>query len=52
MNREEVLQLVRTHLADELDVDPSFIQESSRFKEDLNADSLHLYVLVQELARL
>ncbi|WP_372789450.1 acyl carrier protein [Paraconexibacter sp.] len=49
MTREEVFTLIRTHLADELDVDPSVIGEESRFKEDLSADSLDLYTLVQEL---
>ena len=48
MNRDQVLALVREHLADELDVDPSVIDESTRFKEDLEADSLDLYTLVQE----
>lgn len=47
--REEVFALVRAHLADELDVDPEAIQESTRFREDLEADSLDLYTLVQEL---
>ncbi len=49
MTREQVLTLIRTHLADELDVDPDTIVESTRFKEDLEADSLDLYTLVQEL---
>lgn len=49
MTREAVLDLVRRHLAEELDVDPAQIQESTRFKEDLEADSLDLYTLVQEL---
>jgi acyl carrier protein len=49
MNREQVFSLIRTHLADELEVDPGRIQESTRFKEDLEADSLDLYTLVQEL---
>ncbi len=48
-SREEVFALIRAHLADELDVDPSRIEEGSRFKEDLEADSLDLYTLVQEL---
>jgi acyl carrier protein len=48
-SREEVFVLIRTHLADELDIDPSSIDEGSRFKEDLEADSLDLYTLVQEL---
>jgi acyl carrier protein len=49
MTREEVFALVQSHLADELDVDPARIDESTRFKEDLGADSLDLYTLVQEL---
>jgi acyl carrier protein len=49
MTREQVLSLIRTHLADELDVDPDAIVEGTRFKEDLEADSLDLYTLVQEL---
>ena len=48
MTRDEVLTLIQTHLADELDVEPSAIGEETRFKEDLEADSLDLYTLVQE----
>ena len=49
MTREEVFALVQSHLADELDLDPARIDESTRFREDLEADSLDLYTLVQEL---
>ena len=49
MTREQILSLIRAHLADELEVDPDAIQESTRFKEDLEADSLDLYTLIQEL---
>ena len=49
MNREQVFALIRTHLADELEVDAERISESTRFREDLEADSLDLYTLVQEL---
>jgi acyl carrier protein len=49
MTREEVGELIRDHLADELAVEPSAIEEGTRFKEDLEADSLDLYTLVQEL---
>jgi acyl carrier protein len=49
MTREEVRELIRGHLADELDVEPSAIDEGTRFREDLEADSLDLYTLVQEL---
>ena len=44
-----MLELIRSHLAEELEVDPSRIQDDTRFKEDLEADSLDLYTLVQEL---
>jgi len=47
--REEVFALIQAHLADELDVEPVAIGEGTRFKEDLEADSLDLYTLVQEL---
>ncbi|HEX5145408.1 MAG TPA: acyl carrier protein [Conexibacter sp.] len=49
MTRDQVLERVRAHLADELAIDPSGIDESTRFREDLEADSLDLYTLVQEL---
>lgn len=49
MTREEVFTVIRDHLADELDLEPSTVVEDSRFKEDLAADSLDLYTLVQEL---
>jgi acyl carrier protein len=49
MTREDVFQLIRAHLADELEVDPERIDAGTRFKEDLEADSLDLYTLVQEL---
>jgi acyl carrier protein len=49
MTREAVFTLIQNHLADELDVDAARIEEGTRFKEDLDADSLDLYTLVQEL---
>jgi acyl carrier protein len=49
MTREEVFERIRTHLAEELEVDPARIEESTRFKEDLRADSLHLVELTVEL---
>jgi acyl carrier protein len=49
MTREQVLERVRAHLADELAINPERIDESTRFREDLEADSLDLYTLVQEL---
>ena len=49
MTRDEVLELIREHLADELELDPGAITEATHFREDLSADSLDLYTLVQEL---
>jgi acyl carrier protein len=48
-SREQVFTLIQAHLADELDVEPSAIDEATRFRDDLGADSLDLYTLVQEL---
>jgi acyl carrier protein len=49
MTRDEVIEAIRAHLADELELDPGRIQESTHFRDDLSADSLDLYTLVQEL---
>jgi acyl carrier protein len=49
MTREQIFAAIRAHLADELEVDPDAVQETTRFREDLEADSLDLYTLVQEL---
>jgi acyl carrier protein len=49
LTHEQVFELIRSHLADELDVEPALIGAETRFKEDLEADSLDLYTLVQEL---
>jgi acyl carrier protein len=49
MTRDEVLSYIRAHLADELELDPARVEEGTRFKQDLEADSLDLYNLVQEL---
>ena len=49
MTRDEVFAYIRAHLADELELEPVRVQEATRFKEDLEADSLDLYSLVQEL---
>jgi acyl carrier protein len=49
MTRDEVMTKVRGHLAAELEIDPGRIEEGTRFKEDLDADSLDLYELVMEL---
>jgi acyl carrier protein len=49
MTREQIFSVIRAHLADELEVEPGGIEETTRFREDLEADSLDLYTLVQEL---
>lgn len=49
MDRDEVMTLVRRHLSEELEVEPDRIQPDTRFREDLDADSLDLYELVMEL---
>ena len=49
MTRDEVLDRVRSHLASELEVEPDRIKDETRFREDLDADSLDLYELVMEL---
>jgi acyl carrier protein len=49
MNRDEVMTKVRGHLAAELEVDEGRIEDGTRFREDLDADSLDLYELVMEL---
>lgn len=49
MNRDEVTTLVREHLVAELEVEPGDIADGTRFREDLDADSLDLYELLMEL---
>jgi acyl carrier protein len=49
MTRDEVTTKVREHLATELEIDPGRIEAGTRFKEDLDADSLDLYELLMEL---
>lgn len=49
MSRDAVMDKVRTHLATELQVEPGRITEQTRFRDDLDADSLDLYELVMEL---
>jgi acyl carrier protein len=49
MERDEVMTLVRDHLVAELEVPAEKITPETRFREDLDADSLDLYELVMEL---
>jgi acyl carrier protein len=49
LDRDRVMAKVREHLATELEVDEAQITERTRFRDDLDADSLDLYELVMEL---
>lgn len=49
MDRADVLSRIREHLAAELEADPGSIGEQTRFREDLEADSLDLVELTVEL---
>ncbi len=49
MDRDIVLEKVRSHLAEELGVDGGSISDETHFRDDLEADSLDLYELVMEL---
>jgi acyl carrier protein len=49
VDRDQVMKLVREHLSTELEVPEERIQLETRFREDLDADSLDLYELVMEL---
>jgi len=48
-SRNEIFAKVRDHLATELEVPADRISDATRFREDLDADSLDLYELVMEL---
>lgn len=48
-SRDEILAMVRGHLAAELELPADEIVDGTRFREDLDADSLDLYELVMEL---
>ena len=49
VDRDIVLEKVRSHLAEELGVDAGGITDETHFRDDLEADSLDLYELVMEL---
>jgi len=49
MTRDEVFATVQAYLVDELEIDPARIDDNTSFRVDLEADSLDLYTLVQEL---
>jgi acyl carrier protein len=47
--RDEIVELVKTSLADILEIDAASISESASFGDDLGADSLALIELVEAL---
>jgi acyl carrier protein len=49
LSRADVLEKVREHLSAELEIPLEQISETTRMREDLDADSLDLYELVMEL---
>ena len=49
MNRNQVFEIIRNHLADILEIEPAGISETSSFTDDLNADSLALIELVDAI---
>jgi acyl carrier protein len=49
LDREQVMAKVREHLSAELEVSAAEISDGTRFRDDLDADSLDLYELVMEL---
>jgi acyl carrier protein len=51
MDRDDILAVVRSALAEALEVSEEAIGEGSRFKEDLEADSLDLVELLLEMER-
>ena len=48
-DRDAIFSMVRDHLTAELEVPADEIRNETRFREDLDADSLDLYELVMEL---
>ncbi|MBC7229024.1 MAG: acyl carrier protein [Actinobacteria bacterium] len=51
MERAEVFRVVRAALAEALELREDDIEEGSRFKEDLEADSLDLVELLLEMEK-
>jgi acyl carrier protein len=49
LDRDQVMEKVRNHLADELGVELGQITGATHFRDDLDADSLDLYELAMEL---
>ena len=51
MQREDIFAVVRSALAEALELPQESIEEDSRFKEDLEADSLDLVELLLEMEK-
>lgn len=51
MQREDIFAVVRSALAEALELPEESIEEDSRFKEDLEADSLDLVELLLEMEK-
>lgn len=49
MTRDEIYEALKKTLVDELEIDASKISLEANFKNDLDADSLHLVELAMEL---
>lgn len=49
MDKETILKDIQDIAKDELDVDPKKIQMNTNIKEDLDADSLDLFEIMNEL---
>jgi acyl carrier protein len=49
LDRDGVVEIVRDRLADILEIEPSSINEGDSFQDDLEADSLALIELVEQL---
>lgn len=49
MTREEIYEALRKTLSEELEIDAAKISMQAHFKNDLDADSLHLVELAMEL---
>lgn len=49
LSRDAIFAMVRDHLLEERSLDPAELTEATRFREDLDADSLDLHVLRLEL---
>lgn len=49
MTRDEIYEALKTTLVDELEIDAAKVTPEANFKNDLDADSLHLVELAMEL---